>query len=223
MSIEPLPYFNDNYSFLVKCKGDCILIDCGDGDAIFSHLQKRNITPSTLFVTHNHKDHLGGVQRLQELLPSIRVVLPEEAVQHDFKSPTAIAIKAIHTPGHTLEHTCYYLPEEAVLFTGDTLFAGGTGRCFTKEFTLFYNSIKQLLSLPATTILYGAHEYLVYNRDFLHSLQCDTTFYDHRLTMKYPSLGISLADELSHNRFLQLCQKSTVEEFKKLRLQKDDF
>lgn len=69
-------------------------------------------------------------------------------------------IRLLHTPGHTEGSCCYYLPEEAVLFSGDTLFAGSVGRTDfpTSSGADMRKSLQRLLSeLPADTRVCPGH------------------------------------------------------------------
>jgi glyoxylase-like metal-dependent hydrolase (beta-lactamase superfamily II) len=73
-------------------------------------------------------------------------------------------LRAISTPGHTLESTSYILNEK-YLFTGDTLFVDGVGRPDLKadldstkaRARLLYRSLQKLLVLPADTIVLPGH------------------------------------------------------------------
>lgn len=75
-----------------------------------------------------------------------------------------ISIKAIQTPGHTIESTSY-LVEDKVLLTGDTLFINGVGRPDLKadndetiqKSKLLYNSLQKLLALDENIIALPAH------------------------------------------------------------------
>jgi len=71
-----------------------------------------------------------------------------------------ISLKVLHTPGHTSDSCCYYLP--GFVFTGDTLLISGTGRTDFQggDAGTSYDSIVNLLfSLPAETIVYPGHDY----------------------------------------------------------------
>ena len=64
------------------------------------------------------------------------------------------------TPGHTAGSICYYLPEEEVLFSGDTLFAESLGRTDlpTGSMSAIVRSISEkLLVLPDDTMVYPGH------------------------------------------------------------------
>ena len=71
-----------------------------------------------------------------------------------------IALRVLHTPGHSPGAVCLYAPELGVLFSGDTLFHGGpgaTGRSFS-SFPLILDSIRtRLLDLPAQTRVLTGH------------------------------------------------------------------
>jgi hypothetical protein len=65
----------------------------------------------------------------------------------------------IATPGHTLDHISYWLPEEKVAFVADTVFALGCGRVIEGTHEMMWNSIDRLRRLPEDTALYCGHEY----------------------------------------------------------------
>ncbi len=220
----PLTYFNDNYAFAVVQGDHSVIFDCGDGEMIFKLLAEISLVPEILFLTHGHRDHDGGVESMKRHLPDLLVVTPAMALAGEFRSPPGITVEPVHTPGHTMDHICYYLPEQEALITGDTLFAGGCGRCFTGEFMLYAESVTELTALPGETALYGAHEYLAENVKFLKALGRDTAFYDHRLsTEPFPSIGIPLALELEQNPFVKLCHDGEYKRFISLRKEKDSF
>jgi len=69
-------------------------------------------------------------------------------------------IKAIHTPGHTGGGMCYYLPEESILFSGDTLFRHTYGRTDlpTSSFVKLKDSlIHKLFVLPEEIEAFPGH------------------------------------------------------------------
>ena len=70
-----------------------------------------------------------------------------------------LRLEVLHTPGHTPGGVCLYLPEEGVLFSGDTLFAAGFGRVdfpgsSSREMR---QSLRRLFTLPEETRVYPGH------------------------------------------------------------------
>eukprot|EP01059_Diplonema_ambulator_P001839 TRINITY_DN1153_c0_g1_i1.p1 TRINITY_DN1153_c0_g1~~TRINITY_DN1153_c0_g1_i1.p1 ORF type:complete len:223 (+),score=39.22 TRINITY_DN1153_c0_g1_i1:43-669(+) len=71
-------------------------------------------------------------------------------------------LKAIHTPGHTKDHICFYLPEEDAIFTGDIVL--GTGSSHFSDLTAYMSTLNRLLSLcTEKTRIYPAHGPVVDN------------------------------------------------------------
>ena len=72
----------------------------------------------------------------------------------------SLEIKIIHTPGHYYDSVCFLVKN--VIFTGDTLFIGRTGRTLSKGSNIsdLYNSVyKKILNLSGDTIIYPGHNY----------------------------------------------------------------
>ena len=71
------------------------------------------------------------------------------------------SVQMIHTPGHTKGSCCYYLKDEAVLFSGDTVFCGSVGRTdFPSGSTAdIVRSLHKLVdSLPEETEVFPGHD-----------------------------------------------------------------
>ena len=93
-----------------------------------------------IFETHFHADFVSGHLSLAEKTGATIVFGPNAETSYDAYIAKDnevfvlgnIKIKALHTPGHTLESTCYLLfdenGKEHAIFTGDTMFLGDVGR-----------------------------------------------------------------------------------------------
>ena len=142
---------------------------------------KDNATIKYIFETHFHADFVSGHLDLAKKTNAQIVYGP--TAQPAFESLIATdgqefkvgdyTIRAMHTPGHTLESTCYLLLDENNamygIITGDTLFIGDVGRpdlaqALTEELTQdilashLYDSLRnKIMILPDNLIVYPSH------------------------------------------------------------------
>jgi glyoxylase-like metal-dependent hydrolase (beta-lactamase superfamily II) len=134
---------------------ECFIIDPGaSGKQLAEKIKQDNLIPVAVLLTHGHFDHAGGVDDLaKEFDIKIYAHEAEEDTLHDpqknvswmvgakesydadvFLKDSEIVnlagfdIKVLHTPGHTEGGCCYFIAEDNVVFTGDTLFAQSVGR-----------------------------------------------------------------------------------------------
>ena len=161
----------------------CLIVDPAyDAERIIGEIEKLQAFPAAVLLTHGHYDHIMAVNEITEHfdLPVICSSL-EDAVLRDpalnlsgaytVEADTLLAdeqeltlagmrIKALSTPGHTAGGMCYYLPDEEVLFSGDTLFWRSVGRSDLPtgdEKTLMQSIRKKLLPLPDETYVLPGH------------------------------------------------------------------
>jgi glyoxylase-like metal-dependent hydrolase (beta-lactamase superfamily II) len=135
---------------------EAIVVDPGgDVSRIVATLEKHRLTVRQIIVTHAHIDHIAGAQRLKQLtgapilynqndlplvrmmdvqagwlgIPTPEVSLPDASLEDgQTVSIAGLSGSILHTPGHTEGSVCLYLPQQALLLAGDTLFAGSVGR-----------------------------------------------------------------------------------------------
>lgn len=165
----------DNNVWIVGNDEECIVIDSPhDADAIVAQVGGRKVR--AILLTHAHDDHIKAVHDVakavdaQVYLHSDDMMLWERVFptfdpDHDVSDGDVFevagtSLEAIHTPGHSPGSTCYYLKDQGVVFTGDTLFHGGpgaTGRSFS-DFPTIIDSIRdRLLTLPPETVVHTGH------------------------------------------------------------------
>lgn len=237
--ITLFPCLNDNYGFLLvePESGLCATIDTPDGEYIASELDRRGLTLTHILNTHHHFDHVGGNLFLKEKygativgpkadavrIPGIDITLADGEI---FKFG-AYDIHLIHTPGHTLGHCAYYVPDEHSVFVGDTVFTMGCGRLFEGTPAQMFGSMAKLAKLPGDTKVYCAHEYTLSNAAFAVTEEPDNL--DLRAALEaakalrakgLPTVPTTIAQELLTNPFMRA---KTAEKLGEIRKDKDRF
>lgn len=165
---------------------ECAIVDPGDdADKILDLIERTNLRPKYILLTHGHFDHIGAVKEIKEKTGAQIAIHPEDA-QHltdesrnlssligkpsiqlppdilvedgDTLEVGNITLKVIHTPGHTKGGVTYM--GENILFTGDTLFEGSVGRTDFPggNFSHLMKSISEkLMTLDMSMSIYPGH------------------------------------------------------------------
>jgi len=168
-------------AYYIESDGEAAVIDpLRDIDEYLQLAQERKSKIKYIFETHFHADFVSGHIDLASATGATIVYGPETItnfpvhVAKDGEKFTIgkISIEVLHTPGHTLESSCYLLKDENnkdhAIFTGDTLFVGDVGRpdlaqkgeiLTTNDLAgMMYESIQQkIMPLADDVILYPAH------------------------------------------------------------------
>lgn len=171
-----------------KETGALLIVDPADeAGRIIAKVDAMGAKPEAVLLTHGHFDHIGAAQELREHY-GIPVCALDKEVEitenvgknlsrmsgygftltpdHLFRDGeevelAGVRIRVLHTPGHTCGSTCYYIEEENVLFSGDTLFCCSVGRTDfpTGSMSQIHNSIhEKLFVLPEETLVYPGHD-----------------------------------------------------------------
>ena len=249
-NIYLFPQLEDNYGYLIKNPHatEGILVDPSDLKMCLKILELNDCKATHILLTHHHEDHIAAVQDLKNKFQSIVVGYENDnnIPQPDLKVKDEEIFeihhnkfKVIHTPGHTLQHVNYFMPDSNILFSGDTLFSIGCGRMFEGTPEVFWKSLLKLKQLPEETTIYCGHEYTLNNVKFALSINPDNPdlqkyadWVKHQEEEHRPTLPTKLLDQLKCNPFLQCdhehfqkLYKSTdpIEVFRQMRKAKDNF
>jgi len=216
---------------------DVVAIDPTETDLVIDFCEQNQLQLKQIWLTHWHKDHIGGVQGLltQENIlvygprnELSKIPFISNPLQHDdhfyFND---LNIEIIATPGHTLGHITYFIEAIDSLFCGDTLFSMGCGRLFEGTAEQMYHSLNRLAALPVQTKVYCTHEYTLANAEFALTIEPHNVALHERIKevkalraegkMTLPS---TIALELETNPFLRT---ESAEEFAHIRQLKDQF
>lgn len=168
-------------AYYIESNGIAAIIDpLRDIDAYLQLAKQRKATIQYIFETHFHADFVSGHLDLAAATGASIVYGPNTVTKFEvtvakdnqvFQIGNA-SIQVLHTPGHTLESSCYLLKDESgkdyAIFTGDTLFVGDVGRPDLaqkdNEITIeelagmLYDSLhKKIIPLSDDVIVYPAH------------------------------------------------------------------
>jgi hydroxyacylglutathione hydrolase len=180
-TIQTILCGQDNYIYLlIGGNRQALVIDPGEAEPVVSVVEKQKLKLTHILLTHHHADHTGGIETLKAKY-SCRAIGPDsqriagldEIVQdNQMVSFSDLAIRIISTPGHTRTSVCYVV-ESAAVFTGDTLFIGGCGRCFEGSAQQMHQSLQKLCALPEEILVYPGHDYTIENYRFALTVEPD--------------------------------------------------
>ena len=174
-------------TYVVYEGSEAVVIDPSqDYDGIVNYLEKHQLTPKAILLTHGHFDHFRGVERIlrkynvpvyihsddMDLLTNQSLncsYYSGEDITYDGKvkevSDNEVLkilpedILVIHTPYHTMGSVCYYFKNSGLLFSGDSLFKGSVGNSSlpTSDARLMNKSLVKLTKLPKQTKVMPGH------------------------------------------------------------------
>jgi hydroxyacylglutathione hydrolase len=183
--IEQFPCGGDNFGVLIHDpgSGQTAAIDTPEEAPIRAKLGERGWHLDHIFTTHHHGDHTAGNLPLKQSYGCTITGPSGEAAKIPGIDKTVkggnrftfgkFAVEVIDTPGHTLGHITYHLPEAKVAFVGDTLFAVGCGRVLEGTMEMMWQSLQKLAALPNDTAIYCGHEYTEANIRFALTIEPD--------------------------------------------------
>lgn len=160
---------------------EAVIIDPADeADKIFDFIEKHELKPAAVLLTHGHFDHMMAVPELREKYGIDVYVheLEKEVMESTIKNGCAMIgtrisispdklfkdkdslifggmlFEVIFTPGHTQGGVCFYMPQVMKLICGDTLFAGSVGRTDlpTGSMGTLIRSIKERLMVLSDSV-----------------------------------------------------------------------
>ena len=168
-------------AYYIHSKGEALIIDpLRETQPYIERADRDGVKIKYILETHFHADFVSGHLDLAKATGAKIVFGPNANPGYDIYSAKDgeilklgdLSIKVLHTPGHTMESTCYLLMDEnqkeIAIFTGDTLFIGDVGRpdlaqkaaSITQEDLagLLYDSLRnKIITLPDSVTVYPAH------------------------------------------------------------------
>lgn len=238
LEIVCIPALSDNYVWLVHdpVSDETVVIDPSEAAPVLAAAEQRGWTISQIWNTHWHPDHTGGNAAIKALGAKVSGPSAEAdripTLDYGLREGDSVRIgshvaRVIETPGHTSGHIVFHMADDALLFSGDTLFAMGCGRLFEGTPAQMFTNMQRLGALPDDTIVYCAHEYTASNGRYAAVAEPDNAAITGRIrevdalrAAGEPTVPTTIALERATNPFLRA---TAAEELAERRAAKDAF
>jgi glyoxylase-like metal-dependent hydrolase (beta-lactamase superfamily II) len=167
---KQVKHHGDNFSYVVadEISKEAAVIDPSfNADAIVRMAKEHGFMIKYVINTHDHMDHTADNEKLRSVFGAklvahrlSRVKKDVSVVDGDVIKLGKIAIKVIHTQGHTKDSICLLV--DGKLLTGDTLFVGECGRTDLpggSSESLYDSLFQKLMKLDDSVEVYPGHDY----------------------------------------------------------------
>jgi len=160
VATNPGPYTGPGTNTWILGAGPVVvLIDPGpDDDSHMAAIDKKlaGATVGVVLVTHSHPDHLPLAHRLAAAHGATIRRYPELG-DGDVVRVGTLNVAALHTPGHSGDHLCFWLAEDRVVFTGDLVLGKGSSMVTYPEGNVaaYLRSLDRLIALDPRMLFPG--------------------------------------------------------------------
>tara|TARA_X000000368_G_scaffold81740_1_gene61649 strand:- start:1466 stop:2113 length:648 start_codon:yes stop_codon:yes gene_type:complete len=166
--------YDKNICYLLWCdesKHAAIIDPSVEINPIIEFINKQDLILDKILITHSHHDHIKFVSDFIDYFNFIKVYISyKSSKKFNFISLTdnqvvnigMHMITCLETPGHYYDSMSFWNSKNKLIFTGDTMFIGRTGRVLSSKSSIddLYSSIYNiLLKLPHNTMIYPGHDY----------------------------------------------------------------
>ncbi|MFH1155942.1 MAG: MBL fold metallo-hydrolase [Pseudomonadota bacterium] len=201
MKVKQFRYSADNLGYLVYGARNAVAVDAGAVDEMTAFAETSGLTITVVTNTHAHFDHVSGNHRMVDATGAQFLDPGHVLAAGGLEIDTGV-IKVFHTPGHTDDSVTFKAGDS--LITGDTLFNGTVGNCFSGDMKRFLASLSFLLTFPPGIRIYAGHDYVRESMAFARSLEPGNPAIDAFLAGHDPWHVVStLAEEIKVNPYLR--------------------
>ena len=234
-----IPLLSDNYAWLLRCSesGATAVVDPAEDAPIAAAVTAAGGRLDLILLTHHHGDHVAAtdVVRAHYGVPVVGASadarrlprLDQPVAEGDHVTLGAADIQVWETPGHTIGHISFIIPDGDLLICGDTMFSLGCGRLLEGTPAQMFSSLQRFAALPSTTLICCGHEYTASNARFAeHADPDNVALHAYAATVATrrdageATVPSRLSDELACNPFLRAPDVATLAD---LRARKDRF
>lgn len=200
--------YGDNLAYLLAGDAEALAVDGGAWLEILDFLEKNKLQLKYVTNTHLHYDHTLGNEHLLAKTGALFLDCAKltDGDEIDLDGDKVVVYR---TPGHSANSVCFLSGHN--LLTGDTLFNGTVGNCFSGDLKGFFSSIVRLLALPGDTRIFAGHDYvrdsLVYAR---HLEPQNKEIECFRQSLKPDFLYSTLAQEKLVNPYLRFNEEPII-------------
>ena len=220
LHVEQFRYGFDNLGYLIFGPTEAMAVDGGAWQEILDFVRDHGLRLLYVAHTHRHHDHIEGSEQLLEK-SGARLIGFQELTDGSVISLDGDPVRVYRTPGHSLDSVCFHAG--LYLLTGDTLFNGTIGNCFSGNLRGFFESIRRLMTLPEDTLVFAGHDYVELAISFARHLEPENGDIDAYMS-RYDPHGVCsrLGDELKVNPYLRFNDPKIVDILKKRGLPADE-
>ena len=168
--------YDKNFCYVVSCdetKIAAIIDPSVEINPVIEYIESNNLILDKVLITHTHHDHIYYLGDFIDLYPLMKVYASADArlpktvnfkkIEHnDVVMVGKHFILSLSTPGHYMDSICYWVKSQNIIFTGDTMFVGRTGRTISSGSNikdLYHSTYDILLKLPSDTVIFPGHHY----------------------------------------------------------------
>lgn len=253
LTLVTIPCLADNYAFLLHdpASGATAVVDVPEAAPILAALGARGWRLTDILITHHHDDHIAGAEALRQATGARITGAAADAhrlprLDRAFAAGDRLPFggewaDVLDVSGHTVGHIAYHFPQTGLLFSGDSLMAGGCGRLFEGTAAQMWESLSRMAALPDGTLVCSGHEYTASNLRFAATIEPENPTLSSRIASVAAARAAgrftvpsTLAEERATNPFLRaglasvkaaigLPQASDAESFAELRARKNRF